>query len=63
MGIRPYEMFQGEGDEIVFLQKEEIPVMEKYCKLPNDDNFRVQGYVDALINKSNDNNTSNGNDP
>ena len=63
MGIRPYEMFQGEGDEIVFLQKEEIPVMEKYRKLPNDDKFRVQGYVDALINKSNDNNTSNGNDP
>lgn len=47
----------------MFLKKEEILVMEKYRKLPNDDKFRVQGYVDALINKSNDNNTSNGNDP
>lgn len=54
MGIRPYEMFQEEEDEIVFLHQEEIPVIEKYRKLHREDKFRVQGYVDALIEKTTD---------
>lgn len=51
MGIRPYEMFQEEDDEIVFLNQDEIPVMEKYRKLHREDKCRVQGYVDALMEK------------
>jgi hypothetical protein len=40
-----------ESDEAVILDKEEIPVMKNYRKLQKEDQFRVQGYVDSLLEK------------
>jgi transcriptional regulator with XRE-family HTH domain len=51
MGITPYELFLMESDEAVILDKEEIPVMKNYRKLQKEDQFRVQGYVDSLLEK------------
>lgn len=49
MGIPSYEIFQGKDDEVAFLREDEIPIVEKYrCLCPNY-KYRVQGYVDALL--------------
>ena len=49
MGIRPYEMFQESEDQSIVLHQDEIPIMEKYRKLCQEDKCRVQGYIDALM--------------
>ncbi len=49
MGIEPYEMFCRENDELVVLERNEIPVMTEYRKLNQNDRCRVQGYIDALM--------------
>jgi transcriptional regulator with XRE-family HTH domain len=51
MGMTPYEMFLTESDEAVFLNQDEIPVIKNYRKLHKEDQCRVQGYLDALLEK------------
>lgn len=54
MRIEPYEMFCRTSDELVILERNEIPVMTEYRKLNQEDRCRVQGYMDALIESYSD---------
>ena len=55
MGISVSEVMDPEGQQKINLSKDEIPVVIKYRKLGERDQGRVQGYVDALIEKNQDN--------
>lgn len=55
MGISASEMLEQGDEKKVNLRTNEIPVVTKYRRLNEFDQCRVQGYVDALIEKSSDN--------
>ena len=55
MGISVSEDMEPEGQQKINLSKDEIPVVIRYRKLGEQDQGRVQGYVDALIEKNQDN--------
>lgn len=56
MGISAGEILEQGDEKKVNLRTNEIPVVTKYRRLNEFDNqCRVQGYVDALIEKSSDN--------
>lgn len=55
MGISVSEDMDPEGQQKINLSKDEIPVVIRYRKLGEQDQGRVQGYVDALIEKNQDN--------
>lgn len=52
MGISASEILEQEDGKKVNLRTNEIPVVTKYRRLNEFDQCRVQGYVDALIEKS-----------
>ena len=51
MGISASEIMESEEEAKRNLRAGEIPVMHKYRKLDKSDQFRVQGYMDALLEK------------
>ena len=51
MGISAGEIMESEEEVKRNLRAGEIPVMHKYRKLDDGDQFRVQGYMDALLEK------------
>lgn len=51
MGISAGEIMESEEEVKRNLRAGEIPVMHKYRKLDEGDQFRVQGYMDALLEK------------
>ena len=51
MGISASEIRESEEEAKRNLRAGEIPVMHKYRKLDKSDQFRVQGYMDALLEK------------
>ena len=55
MGILVSEIMEPEEEKRIFLRTNEIPVVIRYRKLGEQDQGRVQGYVDALIEKNQDN--------
>ena len=52
MGITVSEVMDPEGQQKINLSKDEIPVVIKYRKLVARDQGRLQGYVDALMEKN-----------
>ena len=52
MGISASEILEQEDGTKINLRTTEIPVVTKYRRLNEFDQCRVQGYVDALIEKS-----------
>lgn len=52
MGISVGEILGQEDDKMMNLRTKEIPVVAKYRSLNELDQCRVQGYVDALIEKT-----------
>lgn len=52
MGISASKILEQEDEKKVNLRTNEIPVVTKYRRLNKFDQCRVQGYVDALIEKS-----------
>lgn len=51
MGISASEIMESEEEAKRNLRAGEIPVMHKYRKPDKSDQFRVQGYMDALLEK------------
>lgn len=51
MGISAGEIMESKEEVKRNLGAGEIPVMHKYRKLDEGDQFRVQGYMDALLEK------------
>ena len=51
MGISAGEIMESKEEVKRNLRAGEIPVMHKYQKLDEGDQFRVQGYMDALLEK------------
>ena len=51
MGISAGEIMESKEEVKRNLREGEIPVMHKYRKLDEGDQFRVQGYMDALLEK------------
>ena len=51
MGISAGEIMESKEEVKQNLRAGEIPVMHKYRKLDEGDQFRVQGYMDALLEK------------
>lgn len=51
MGISAGEIMESKEEVKRNLRAGEIPVMHKYRKLDEGDQFRVQGYMDALLEK------------
>ena len=51
MGISASEIMESEEEAKRNLRAGEIPVMHKCRKLDKSDQFRVQGYMDALLEK------------
>ena len=49
MNILPYEMFWLDDEEIMVLAQKEIPVMIQYRNLKEKEKYRVEGYMDALL--------------
>ena len=49
MNISPYEMFCTSDEEIVVLTQNEIPIMRRYRELEESGKYRVEGYMDALL--------------
>ena len=49
--ISASEIMESEEEAKRNLRAGEIPVMHKYRKLDKSDQFRVQGYMDALLEK------------
>lgn len=53
MGISVSEIMEPEGEKRVFLRESEISIVIKYRKLDEQARCRVQGYMDALLEKRN----------
>ena len=51
MGISADEIMESEEEAKRNLKAVEIPVMHKYRKLAESDQCRLQGYMDALLEK------------
>ena len=51
MGITMSEVMEFENEERVNLRQSEVPVVVKYRKLDKFDQYRVQEYADALIDR------------
>ena len=51
MGISVSEIMEPEEEKRIFLRTNEIPIVIKYRKLDEQEQSRVQGYMDALLEK------------
>ena len=58
MGIPVSEVMELENEQKVNHRQSEVPVVIKYRKLDKFDQYRVQGYVDALIDRKETKNQS-----